>query len=101
VAVLTHGHLNGILSAFDVEYSFSAVWEPFIDENCLSLKGKPRLFFVQACRGRNVMNAVELQYNRTETDAEPHTTSIPNIPEHFYVAFATQEGMCTLKIFFS
>lgn len=50
VTVLSHGE-QGKIHSFDDDYRLEEIAEFFSDENCPSLKGKPRLFFIQACRG--------------------------------------------------
>lgn len=47
---MTHGTDN-MLAAHDVDYSIERVTSAFNDESCPSLAGKPKLFFIQACRG--------------------------------------------------
>ncbi|KAL3875337.1 hypothetical protein ACJMK2_033295 [Sinanodonta woodiana] len=45
----------------DDRYIFTNdILEMFSDENCPSLKGKPKLFFIQACRGTNTDSGVEI-----------------------------------------
>lgn len=48
---MTHGRENGTIFAFDDEFATADLWENFTEENCSSLIGKPKLFFIQACRG--------------------------------------------------
>lgn len=50
MVVMTHGHF-GTISSFDESYRVEKIFSYFTDENCPTLKGKPRLFFIQACRG--------------------------------------------------
>lgn len=50
ITVMTHGKEESI-SSFDKDYPLSQLTEFFTDENCPTLKGKPRMFFIQACRG--------------------------------------------------
>jgi len=47
VTVMSHGTDNGFLYARDVQYPVDTLWNPFNAENCPSLAGKPKLFFVQ------------------------------------------------------
>lgn len=47
VAVLTHGFDNGYLYARDTIYSTDSLWLPFTADKCLTLAGKPKIFFVQ------------------------------------------------------
>lgn len=48
---MTHGTEKKIYS-YDKGYVLGQITSIFTDEACPSLKGKPRIFFVQACRGR-------------------------------------------------
>jgi caspase 7 len=47
---MTHGDIGSIYTSSE-RYTIDVVTLYFNDENCPSLKGKPRLFFIQACRG--------------------------------------------------
>jgi caspase 7 len=48
---MTHGKSDGKVYARDREFNVQELWAPFVGENCPSLIGKPKLFFIQACRG--------------------------------------------------
>jgi caspase 7 len=48
---MTHGKRDGKIFAADGEFMVQDLWENFIGDKCPSLIGKPKLFFVQACRG--------------------------------------------------
>lgn len=48
---MTHGKEDGKIYSADGELLVNELWEYFIGNNCPSLIGKPKLFFVQACRG--------------------------------------------------
>lgn len=48
---MTHGSSNGQLSAFDTDLNANELWAPFVGHQEHSLNGKPKLFFIQACRG--------------------------------------------------
>ncbi|CAG9803084.1 unnamed protein product [Chironomus riparius] len=50
IAILSHGQLNRIFSRDD-SYHISLITSFFTDENCPSLRGKPKVFLIQACRG--------------------------------------------------
>ncbi|CAO1419814.1 unnamed protein product [Diamesa tonsa] len=54
VTVMSHGMEDGRILAADNEYNVQELWENFIGNNCESLIGKPKLFFIQACRGSMV-----------------------------------------------
>ncbi|XP_050079580.1 caspase-1-like, partial [Anopheles maculipalpis] len=54
MVVMTHGKENNLLYAKDKSYEADKLWEPFIGNACPSLRGKPKLFFVQACLGKQL-----------------------------------------------
>lgn len=51
IFVLSHGD-HDVLYAYDKEYSVDKLLNNFLGKNCPSLYGKPKLFFLQACRGQ-------------------------------------------------
>lgn len=51
IVVMTHGEENTI-SCYDSEYRIEKLIKPFTDRYCPSLRGKPRIFLIQACRGK-------------------------------------------------
>lgn len=87
VIVMTHGDPNE-LKAYDYTYHSSRLWEQFTAENCPTLAGKPKLFFIQACRG----DRVDLGTRVTQIDGNPRITyTIPNLSD-MLVANATYHG---------
>lgn len=50
IVILTHGEKGQILSHDDA-YDITQVTSYFTDEACPSLKGKPKIFLIQSCRG--------------------------------------------------
>lgn len=53
VVLMSHGN-KGELYAKDRTYPVACLWENFLGNDCKSLIGKPKLFFIQACRGSKV-----------------------------------------------
>lgn len=49
---MSHGKSDGKVSAADCDFMVQELWEFFIGNNCETLIGKPKLFFIQACRGK-------------------------------------------------
>jgi len=47
IVTLTHGVQNDFISARDVIYKIDQLWKPFTADKCLTLAGKPKLFFIQ------------------------------------------------------
>lgn len=79
--VLTHGE-NGLLYSRNKKYSTSQLWTFFNDKDCPSLQGKPKLFFIQACRGSNLDSGIEMNLNTQllENNASPETYESPGQP---------------------
>ncbi|XP_076800095.1 uncharacterized protein LOC143445109 [Clavelina lepadiformis] len=50
-AILTHGGDNDDLFVRDAKMNLKELTQPFHSANCPSLAGKPKMFFIQACRG--------------------------------------------------
>jgi hypothetical protein len=48
---MTHGKKEGKIFSSDGDFMVNDLWEHFIGLNCETLIGKPKLFFIQACRG--------------------------------------------------
>lgn len=89
VFVLSHGS-PGIVYAKDTFYNLEKMWGHFTENNCPTLAGKPKLFFIQACQGEDYDDGITLSRN-IETDGwyEPHMyTTEPDI----LVALSTTPG---------
>ncbi|XP_014611657.1 PREDICTED: caspase-like [Polistes canadensis] len=89
IVVLTHGN-SGVLSAFDKQYDIIDLWNPFSENNCPSLRGKPKLFFVQACRGKKVDSGTELQ-SQEDTQFKKQLSSMNSIPDGNYSENSSKE----------
>ncbi|XP_042890408.1 caspase-1-like [Penaeus japonicus] len=78
VVVMSHGGVNNnkeeFIWTYDNKVDTTELWKNFTPEKCPSLAGKPKLFFIQACRGENVDKGVRLQRPRglqVQTDSLP------------------------------
>lgn len=91
IAILTHGE-QGYLYAKDVMYKLDTIWHYFTARDCPTLAGKPKLFFIQACRGDRLDPGIKLQ--KTETDGESSSEMSYRIPVHadFLIAYSTIPG---------
>ncbi|XP_030573655.1 caspase-3 [Drosophila novamexicana] len=58
LVVMSHGS-EGKVYAKDMSYPVERLWNPFLGDSCKTLVNKPKLFFIQACRGENLEKAVE------------------------------------------
>ncbi|XP_015431252.1 PREDICTED: caspase-1-like, partial [Dufourea novaeangliae] len=86
VVAMSHGE-SGLLYSTDNMYSVDFLWAHFTGDQCSTLIGKPKLFFIQACRGTRLDDAVEVMH---ETDS----MSSYSIPSHadILVAYSTYDG---------
>ncbi|XP_046839958.1 caspase-3-like [Xenia sp. Carnegie-2017] len=87
--ILSHGDENGIYGVDDEIISIQKIVSMFRD--CTGLAGKPKLFFVQACRGKNKDMGISI-------DADSRPVNLPKIPlvlptkSDVLIAHSTMEG---------
>nr|UBY00367.1 caspase 1 [Bactericera trigonica] len=92
ITVLTHGLGERYLWANDMPYFVEKLWLPFTADKCRTLAGKPKIFFIQACRGTKLDGGVRLVSRaNTETDAGVNAYKIPSYAD-FLIAYSTVEG---------
>lgn len=115
VAILSHGNEGHNICAHDSEYNLASIFPYFTDKQCPTLKGKPKLFFIQACQGTQLDCGITLE------DGFDHTTNDHHqdpefrlkkgfigcyniiIPPDFLIAYATISGKLQHRVkgFFS
>ncbi|XP_030371386.1 caspase-3 [Scaptodrosophila lebanonensis] len=98
LVVMSHG-TEGKVYAKDMAYPVERLWIPFLGDKCKTLVNKPKLFFIQACRGANLEKAVEFETFSVMTRAmpaaaqppQPVTYAIPSTADMlvFYSTFET------------
>ena len=91
---MSHGGDNGEIAAADKFYNVEELWENFLGDNCKSLIGKPKLFFIQACRGKNIDPGVSLKHkfsDELQVDSTETVNVIPKLAD-FLVMYATAES---------
>ncbi|XP_035696882.1 caspase-2-like [Branchiostoma floridae] len=54
VVLMSHGALGQIYGTDGKPVKYNDIFEVFNNNNCPNLQGKPKLFFIQACRGAEV-----------------------------------------------
>ena len=82
VVVMSHGD-KGFIEAKDEKYAEEILWAPFMADKCASLVGKPKMFFIQACRGQKKDQGVA-----ADSSAVQHLPSSITIPIHADFLFA-------------
>ncbi|XP_071563908.1 caspase-1 isoform X1 [Temnothorax nylanderi] len=87
VVAMSHGE-SGLLHSIDSLYPVDMLWAPFTGDRCSSLAGKPKLFFIQACRGVQLDKGVKVMH---ETDSKRTTYTIPAYAD-IMVAYSTYDG---------
>ena len=85
--LLSHGANNEIIYTYDGEFSISIIISMF--KRNQSLAGKPKLFFIQACRGSHCMESID----------GSHGIELVTIPVEadFLVAYSTVAGYCSVR----
>ncbi|KAK2186252.1 hypothetical protein NP493_207g00027 [Ridgeia piscesae] len=87
-AILSHGS-NDVVYGTDGPIPIDTLVSPFKDEQCPTLRGKPKVFIIQACRGVEMDHGVEV----ADAIAEPEENiyCIPQEADLLY-AYATVNG---------
>lgn len=94
VAVLTHGG-PGILYAYNIPYRTDIIWSYFTAKNCPSLSKKPKIFFIQACRGDELDDGTTLR-ERTASDGPKEQPTCRIRPDaDFLIAHSNVPGEYT------
>uniref|UniRef100_A0A182WLY8 Caspase n=1 Tax=Anopheles minimus TaxID=112268 RepID=A0A182WLY8_9DIPT len=91
VMVMTHGD-DDVLYAYDRMYQVDVLFQFFMGDSCPTLLGKPKLFFVQACRGTAYDKGVQLYCANLDNDSfESHKYVIPTTAD-LLVMYSSYDG---------
>lgn len=84
--LLSHGD-DGVFFGIDASVELRSLTSLFRGDRCPSLVGKPKLFFIQACRGTDLDSGIE-------TDSLPDGSTTARIPVEadFLYAYSTAPG---------
>lgn len=88
---MSHGE-DGKINAKDHAYPPDHLWTPFAGDKCQTLASKPKLFFIQACRGSEVDDGTKVR-NRIQTDSrsDDEVYTIPAMAD-ILVMYSTYQG---------
>lgn len=96
--ILSHGENEGVCGTDGALISVDEIREPFNGNNCRRLAGKPKLFFIQACRGKRNQQSVHVQADapddgesEMEVDGDDFDITIPADTD-FLIARSTTDG---------
>ncbi|XP_072025078.1 caspase-3-like [Amphiura filiformis] len=103
VVLMSHGGVGFINGADGEVVEIKNIVEKFKPTNCPALANKPKLFFIQACRGRD-FDRSHLEVDTVEADSAvvadvtDHADG-PDVTDNAdrYIAFATTEGYLSLR----
>ncbi|KAI8485244.1 Casp10p [Branchiostoma belcheri] len=90
--IMSHGTMGKVFSSDDVGLDICELMKPVNVKKCPSLKGKPKLFFIQACQG-------EKYQGRESFDGDHDAKPIPFICHEadFFLGLATVPGYVALR----
>ncbi|KAL2102775.1 hypothetical protein ACEWY4_001943 [Coilia grayii] len=108
--VLSHGGSKGVLGCNDDDddddkkvLPVEEILSPFKGNKCPDLAGKPKLFFIQACRGNRFQDEVKLSADspeenmqELETDVKPFQITI-SADADFLVSMATMNEYYSIR----
>ncbi len=64
--IMSHGNENGVQGVDKSHVTIAELAKTLEADKCTALKGKPKLFFIQACRGNSSPDAVKFDDSRGE-----------------------------------
>lgn len=100
IAMLTHGDSDGLLFTYDSYIMVDELWKPFTADKCPTLAGKPKLLFLQACKGKMVdpgafvevkLQPKEMALSSRSANFKTETFVIPTTAD-ILVFYSTAEG---------
>jgi len=99
MAILSHGGDGGLIYGTDAAIDLDRLIQPLKGNGCSSLIGKPKIVFIQACRGNEFDEGTELKYEIEHQDdgdvfsgqTNERTFKIPSEADFFY-AYSTPPG---------
>nr|BAU69681.1 histidine-tagged truncated caspase-3 [Expression vector pET151-OmyCasp3] len=83
--LLSHGD-DGVFFGTDASIELKSLTSLFRGDRCNSLVGKPKLFFIQACRGTDLDGGIE-----ADSSSDGSSTKIP-VEADFLYAYSTAPG---------
>lgn len=86
--ILTHGE-HGQLWGSDAKFPLDMMFNFFLGDNCRTLVGKPKIFFIQACQGERLDHGVSV-IGADSLDSAAYL-KIPNHAD-FLIAYSTLPG---------
>ena len=76
---LTHGNISGLTGSDGVNIRRNQLKEYVSVQNCPKLKWKPKIFLVQACRGKKPLNNISADSILADADEEERIVPLGDI----------------------
>ena len=95
VFIMSHGNNGTIISQDSLEIDLDEFMNPLKTNK--SLIGKPKLFFIQACRGGNLMSGIQTDDPFELLRKYHDNNSTLPVGADFLISFATVEGYMSLR----
>ena len=92
--ILSHGYLDGVYGADSERVTISDIANIFKGSYCRDLVDKPKMFFIQACRGQITDPGVEKDGNGDFDDSLHH--SLPSEADYVF-GYATPPGKVSFR----
>ena len=94
--ILSHGYSDGVYGADGQPVKIKDIANLFKGRNCPTLFGKPKMFFIQACRGDNDDEGVFSSDDEIQKDGKDDSNSLPSDAD-FLFAFSTAPGKASYR----
>ncbi|KAK8720846.1 hypothetical protein OTU49_013059, partial [Cherax quadricarinatus] len=90
VVFMSHGGINDktnkeFIWVFDDKVDTAELWKNFDASKCPSLAGKPKMFFIQACRGENTDKGITLKPKKKGLSVETDSLTPKNIDQEYTI----------------
>ena len=101
VFISSHGKAKGILAVDKKIVEVEEITSRVNGKQCKALRGKPKLFFISACRGKTVDPGVKVDTGLVTSDSAAGRILIPKLPTEadFLVCYSTVKGYLSLRRF--
>ncbi|OQR74089.1 caspase-3-like, partial [Tropilaelaps mercedesae] len=96
LCLLSHGE-RGFVYGHDGKLLLREVLDVFSPERCPSLKGKPKLLILQACRGDREDAGVPVKDRQKQVKDQLDSKATPTLPEDFVLTCATTDGYVSYR----
>jgi len=99
--VMSHGNAGDQIYASDgLTYTYNELWKPFSGDKCPTLIDKPKLFFIQKCRGEDADPGIKYQVDSFEQQSDYidalSTYTLPTTAD-ILLYFSTMPGFVSFR----